>query len=79
MAAPLVMKLLESVKLMFDRSGGCSSLALQHLEAGLQNICGLGCMLADLLSPSISSIGGGEMDAVDVFKRNPEVISNIIG
>ncbi|VDO07980.1 unnamed protein product [Rodentolepis nana] len=78
-AAPLVVKLLESVKLMYDKSGGCSSLALQHLESGLRNICGLGCMLADLLIPSITSMESNVVDAVDVFKKDPELIARVIG
>ncbi|EUB63659.1 hypothetical protein EGR_01282 [Echinococcus granulosus] len=76
--SPLILRLLETVKLIYDRSGGCSSIALQHLETGLQNLCILGCTLADLLVPSITSPDGGP-DAPLIFKQNPETIANIIG
>ncbi|KAL5112626.1 hypothetical protein TcWFU_007976 [Taenia crassiceps] len=76
--SPLVLRLLETVKLIYDRSGGCSTIALQHLETGLQNLCILGCTLADLLVPSITSPDGGP-DTPLIFKQNPDTIANIIG
>lgn len=76
--SPLVLRLLETVKLIYDRSGGCSAIALQHLETGLQNLCILGCTLADLLVPSITSPDGGP-DTPLILKQNPETIANIIG
>lgn len=77
-SAPSVLRLLETVRLIYEKSGECSSLALQHLETGLQNICVLGNMLADLLVPSITSPDSGP-DTPCIFKKNPEVIANILG
>uniref|UniRef100_A0A5K3EPP4 FNIP_C domain-containing protein n=2 Tax=Mesocestoides corti TaxID=53468 RepID=A0A5K3EPP4_MESCO len=76
--SPLIISLLESVKFVYEKSGGCSSIALRHLESGLQSLCTQGCMLADLLVPSITSPDGG-VDVPLILKQRPEAVASILG
>lgn len=46
--APSVIRLLESVKMIVDRTG-CSMIALKHLESGLQLLCTRAHVLVDLI------------------------------